>query len=31
MKNYPERSDNIRFIAYLCHVIDDFASLVLQH
>ena len=31
MKNSSKRSDFLRFYAYLCHVIDDFACLDLQH
>ena len=31
MKYSSKRSDFLRFYAYLCHVIDDFACLDLQH
>ena len=31
VKYSSKRSDFLRFFAYLCHVIDDFACLDLQH
>ena len=31
VKNSTERSDLLRFNAYICHAIDDFACLELQH
>ena len=30
-KNSAKSGDFLRFLLYLCHVIDDFACLVLQH
>ena len=31
VRNSTERSDFLRFNAYICHVIDDFACFELQH
>ena len=31
VKNSSKRSDFLRFNAYICHAIDDFACLELQH
>jgi len=31
VKNSTERSDFLRFNAYICHAIDDFTCFELQH